>query len=103
MHRLQVTTLTFALVHGKIGGINRGNWSTKASACPNSPMELQRIGVLVHEIAAMAIDHGSERGRFRQWKYLFACGSHFLWVQCSPGDMLPISQILNEDASMCNL
>lgn len=46
-----------AIIHGNLRGINLGNWSTKASAYPNSPMELRRIGVLVHEIAAMVIDH----------------------------------------------
>jgi hypothetical protein len=47
-----------AIVHGKVRWINLGNWSTKASVCPNSPMEPRRIGVLVHEMAAMITDHG---------------------------------------------
>lgn len=47
-----------AIVHGKVRGINLGNWSTKAFAYPNSPMELRRIGVLVHEMATMVIGYG---------------------------------------------
>ena len=43
-----------AMFHEDTRGMDLANWSTKASVRPNSPMDLRRIGMLVHQMAAMA-------------------------------------------------
>jgi hypothetical protein len=57
IRRLGGFGLPRAGIDRKARGINRVNWSTEASACPTSPMELGRTGTLVHEMAAMVNDH----------------------------------------------